>query len=61
VGLTEARLGTQDLVPSPGRFASERWERHWRWGRKQGYVQVVADEQSDILLGAAMMGRTSRM
>ena len=56
VGLTEAEARDAGFSPITGTFRFGALGKALALGEEQGYVQVVADEQSDILLGAAMMG-----
>jgi dihydrolipoamide dehydrogenase len=56
VGLTEAQAREEGLKPLTGTFRLGALGKALALGEAAGYVQVVADAESDRVLGANMMG-----
>jgi dihydrolipoamide dehydrogenase len=56
VGLTEDQAAAQGHVPLTGTYRFPALGKAVAMGEEVGYVQLVADSESDLLLGASMMG-----
>ncbi len=56
VGLTEDKAAAQGYEPATGTYRFPALGKAIAIGEEVGYVQLVADKKTDLLLGASMMG-----
>ena len=56
MGLTEDQAAAQGHVPLTGTYRFPALGKAVAIGEEVGYVQLVADSKTDLLLGASMMG-----
>jgi len=56
VGLTEEEAAQQGFEPAVGKFPVNASGREPTTGESDGFVQVVADEESGFVLGAQIVG-----
>lgn len=59
VGMTEEEAREEGLKPVTGTFRLGALGKALAWGEETGYVQIIADHDSDRLLGAVLMGRNA--